>query len=90
MTEQKASKGSRYRPRVTFDYTYEGGSYTSTNVYPGELPREFGNEDEARAQLADDGPGDTVTAYVPPDSPGEAFLKHTTTGKPFLAIGAAS
>lgn len=79
-------KGVRYHPRATFDYIYEGETYTSSNVYPGELPRDFGKE-EARSALEEYEPGDTVTAYVPPDSPGDAFLEYESSNKPFLVIG---
>lgn len=80
-------RGTEYRPRATFNYTYNGTEYTSSNVYPGPLPREFGSEDEARAQLDGYEPGTTVSAYVPPDSPENAFLKVERSNKPFLVVG---
>lgn len=80
-------RGTEYSPQATFNYTYEGETYTSSNVYPGKLAREFGSEEDARAQLEGYEPGDTVTAYVPSDDPGNAFLKHESSNKPFLVIG---
>jgi len=80
-------RGTAYTPQATFEYSYQGASYTASNVYPGPLPREFGSEPEARAQLDGYAAGDTVTAYVPADSPGEAFLKHERSNKPLLVIG---
>jgi len=80
-------RGTAYTPQATFEYSYQGASYTASNVYPGPLPREFGSEAEARAQLNGYGAGDTVTAYVPTDDPGKAFLKHESSNKPFLVIG---
>lgn len=85
--EEDAGKGKRYSPRATFNYTYEGETYTSSNVYPGNLPREFGSKEDARAELKGYKPGDTVTAYVPPDSPGKAFLKNESSNKPFFVMG---
>jgi len=80
-------RGTEYRPQATFNYTYNGTEYTSSNVYPGPLSREFGSEDEARAQLDGFEPGTTVSAHVPPDSPENAFLKVERSNKPFLLVG---
>lgn len=80
-------RGTEYSPQATFNYTYGGQSYTSSNVYPGKLPREFGSEESARDRIDGYEPGETVTAYVPPENPGNAFLKHESSNKPFLVIG---
>jgi len=80
-------RGTDYAPQATFDYTYEGESYTSSNVYPGTLPREFDTREKARSEVAAYDSGDTVTVYVRPDSPGNAFLKYERSNKPFLVIG---
>ena len=85
--EVPKKRGTDYRPTATFEYSYEGETYTSSNVYPGTLPREFGSRERARAELATYEPGDTVTAYVRPDAPGNAFLKYESSNKPFLVIG---
>jgi hypothetical protein len=84
--EENSGKGVTYSPKATYTYTYEGESYTSENVYPGKLPREFGSREKARAQI-DGSAGDTVTAYVPTDDPGNAFLNYSTSDKPFLVAG---
>jgi hypothetical protein len=80
-------RGTGYAPQATFDYTYDGESYTSSKVYPEKLPREFDTAEDARAQLEEYEPGGTVTAYVSPDSPGEAFLEHESSTKPLIVIG---
>jgi hypothetical protein len=80
-------RGVSYTPLATFNYSYGGETYTVTNVYPGKLPREFGSRESARSQLEGYEPGETVTAYVPPDTPGDAFLKHERSNKPFLVVG---
>jgi len=84
--EKHGGKGDTYSPKVTYEYAYDGETYTSANVYPGKLPREFGSREKARDQI-DGGPGDTVTAYVPTDEPGDAFLKHKTSNKPLFVVG---
>jgi len=80
-------RGTSYTPQATFEYSYQGESYTSSNVYPGPLSKEFGSEADARAQLDGYETGDSVTAYVPSDSPGNAFLNHESSNKPLFVIG---
>lgn len=80
-------RGDSYTPQATFNYTYEGTQYTSSKVYPGKLPREFGSREKARAKLAGYAPGETVTAFVPQESPGNAFLMYERSNKPFLVMG---
>lgn len=84
--EANQKKGNTYTPQATFNYTYEGETYTSSNLYPGELPREFSKKD-AKAELEEYESGETVTAYVPPESPGDAFLKYESSNKPLVVIG---
>jgi len=83
-------RGTGYAPRATFNYTYDGRRYTSANVYPGPLAREFDSEAAARAQLRGYEPGSTVTAYVPPESPGAAFLRDERSDKPLFVMGAGA
>ncbi|WP_324665017.1 DUF3592 domain-containing protein [Haloarcula sediminis] len=80
-------RGTGYAPRATFNYSYDGEWHTSSKVYPGKLPREFDTEAAARAQLDGYDAGETVTAYVRPDAPGNAFLKHERSNKPLLVMG---
>jgi len=80
-------RGTPYITKATFEYSYQGESHTSSNVYPGPLSKDFGSKADPRAQLDGYGTGDTVTAYVPPDSPGNAFLNHESSNKPLFVIG---
>lgn len=80
-------RGTSYSPQATFDYSYEGTNYTASNVYPGNIPRTFDREETARAQLEGYDEGATVTAYVPRDDPGDAFLRHESSTTPFFVIG---
>lgn len=80
-------RGTDYSPQATYHYTYGGESYTSSNVFPGTLPREFDSKETARSQLEGVEPGATVTAYVDPEDPGTAFLKHSSSNKPFIVMG---
>jgi hypothetical protein len=56
-------------------------------MYPGDVSHEFGTKEDARAQLEGYEPGATVTAYVPSNSPGNAFLKHESSNKPLYITG---
>jgi len=82
-----AGKGIEYVPHATFSYTYEGATYTSSKVYPGKLPKDFGTKDAARSEVGEFEPGEAVTAYVPPNSPGNAFLKSESSNKPLFVMG---
>jgi len=85
--ENTQRRGVSYTPQATFSYRYEGEERGSSNVYPGTLPREFDSRESAESALEGYESGETVTAYVPPESPDEAFLKHETSNKPFFVMG---
>lgn len=67
-----------YYPVVEFEYTFEGTTYTSSNLYPTTIDTGHSDESSAEAAIADYEEGETVTAYVDPDDPGEAFLRDET------------
>ncbi len=83
-------RGVGYAPQVTFDYSFEGSSYTSSNVYPGPLTRDFDTESAAREVISAYEPNTTATAYVPPSTPNGAFLEHESSNGPFLLMGIGS
>ncbi|WP_338738781.1 DUF3592 domain-containing protein [Haloplanus salilacus] len=85
--ETWSTNGVSYAPDVTYNYTYEGETYTSSNVYPGTLPKQFDRRGAAEEVLAAYESDETVRAYVPPDSPEGAYLERETNNKPFLVIG---
>ena len=79
--------GSDYRPQVTFNYTYQGESYSSSNLYPSGITQDSETRDSAESELEGYEPGANVTAYVPTGSPDSAFLNDQRTIKPLLMIG---
>lgn len=79
--------GTDYRPQVTFNYTYDGESYSSSNLYPSGVTQDSGTRDSAESQLEGYEPGTNVTAHVPTDSPDSAFLKDQRSTKPLLMMG---
>jgi hypothetical protein len=58
---------------VTYEYTVDGETYESSNVYPGA----FDLNSNAEAVVADHPEGATVTAYYDPANPSNAFLIKT-------------
>jgi len=85
--EETSTKGVSYVPQATVNYTYQGERYTSSNVYPGTLSKDFDTERAARDELEGYEPGATVTVYVPTDSPGAGYLERERTNKPFVLLG---
>ncbi|WP_256300717.1 DUF3592 domain-containing protein [Haloarchaeobius salinus] len=76
-----------YRPTVTYEYRYEGTSYTSHNVYPGSAGPRFETRSDAEAELGAYENGSVVTAYVQPDAPGESYLAQQRTDAPLKLVG---
>nr|WP_240147558.1 DUF3592 domain-containing protein [Halorussus sp. JP-T4] len=81
--------GPAYRPEVTFDYRYDGSDYTSNNLYPATFTANYDTKSEAESVLQGYEAGETVTAYVDPNSPGSAFLEQKKSDGPLklAAIG---
>ncbi|MEA1931733.1 DUF3592 domain-containing protein [Halohasta litorea] len=80
---------SDYQPVVAFEYRFEGTDYTSDSLYPSSVEPDYDTESAARDEIESYAAGDSVTAYVDPASPGEAFLRNEESNSPlkFAAIG---
>jgi len=92
-----------YVPQITFEYTFEGTTYTAGNVGPPadgvDHTHKYSSESRARDHFEYE-EGDRVTAHVSPDQPGEGFLEketHTVRnvgtmlfGGLFVAVGLVS
>jgi hypothetical protein len=76
-----------YRPTVTFEYEYDGTTYTGDDVRPGSIAPEYDTRSAASEALAAYEAGETVTAYVNPASPGEAFLEDERSDGPLRFVG---
>jgi hypothetical protein len=74
-----------YVPVVTFQYQLQGASYTSDRIYPGDAQPQYGDRATAESSVSAYAVGDSVTAYVNPDTPGQAFLEDSRSG---IATGA--
>lgn len=89
--EQESGRRGRvdHVPTATFGYSYDGEEYTGNSVFPGSVTPDYDTESAAREVVAEYEAGDTVTAYVDPASPGNAFLKNQQTDTPvkLVAVG---
>lgn len=81
--EQVESSRGRdaYIPTVTFQYRFQGTGYTSNRLYPGSEQPRYGDRETARSFVSEYTAGETVTAFVDPESPGEAYLEATRSGQ---------
>jgi hypothetical protein len=87
VTEVDGRRGeTRYDPGVTFTYRYNGTNYTASNIFPG-FAQDYEERSKAREVIAPYTVGEPTTAYVPPDSPAEAFLERQRTSTPLLFAG---
>jgi len=82
----ESSRGrNAYVPVVTFQYRFQGTEYTSDRIYPGDAQPQYEEEATAASRLSAYTVGESVTAYVNPDAPGQAFLEDSRSG---MATGA--
>jgi len=72
-----------YRPVVRYEYTVDGQTYTSENVYPGQFTRWHDSRSKAESVIGDyqagsgtTAGGEQVTAFYNPDNPGDAYLRN--------------
>lgn len=76
-----------YLVEVTYEYTVDGRTYESSNVYPGP-GQTTKSQFEAEDVVEQYPEGETVTAYYNPENPSEAFLiKTRNTLIPLFMIG---
>lgn len=87
VSSSSSSTSVSYEPRVRFTYEYRGESYTGTNLFPADISPNYDTRSAAEAALQEYETGQTVTAYVNPDEPGNAFLKNETSNAPLIAVG---
>jgi hypothetical protein len=88
-TDSSRRGGIDYQAEISFDYSYDGESYSSDFIYPLDDDREFSQESEAEEFLEGYPVGQQVDAYVSPGSPGKAFLMKKRSDQPllFMLIG---
>lgn len=82
-----SATGTKFDPVVTFEYSYEGESYTGNDIYPSTTSKNYDTKSKAKSAIGEYEKGETVTAYVNPDSPSEAFLENEESSSPLLFAG---
>ncbi|SDM98113.1 Protein of unknown function [Halogranum gelatinilyticum] len=88
--ETRSTTGSsdvEYQPTVRYSYEYEGESYAGTDLFAASIPPSYDTESAAEEVVAGYETGETVTAYVPPDDPNDAFVRTERSNSPLLAAG---
>jgi hypothetical protein len=88
--EVSALRGNtRYEPTATFEYRFRGTTYTSDDIFPAGSSERYRDRAAAESVLSAFEVGETVTAYVAPDTPSEAYLRATrsNTSRQFLVFG---
>jgi hypothetical protein len=74
ITEGRNAEGQlTYAPNVTYRYEYQGRSYTSHSIFPGDI-NTVSERSRAENIAASYESGEAVTAYVNKDDPTSAFL----------------
>ena len=78
-----------YEPTVTFEYQYDGTTYTGNDIRPSSIATDYDTRSAAEDALSEYEVGETVTAYVNPASPGQAFLEDRPSKGPmkFVVVG---
>lgn len=77
-----ASRGrTSYVPTVTYQYRFQGTSYTSDKLYPGSSQPRYEDRTTAQSRVSEYTVGERVTAYVDPEAPEQAFLEDTRSGQ---------
>ena len=87
LEEINSRRGHDYEPVVRFQYTYQNTSYTSNRIFPTTSRVNYDTRSKAQSVLQDYQQGDSVTAYVNPSSPGNAFLKNQKSSYPLEMAG---
>jgi hypothetical protein len=77
----------KFVPHVEYTYEYRGQSYTGTNLYASDLVTPFEQRSGAEAAVEEYERGATVTAYVDPADPDDAFLEHRSSTGPSTTTG---
>lgn len=78
-----------YTPKVTYEYTVDGGTYRSANVFPGQFDRSSGNRGWAKDIVNDYSQGAEVTVQHGPRKPSKAYLRNDNGMPDVWWIGAA-
>jgi hypothetical protein len=78
---------STYIPRIEYEYTVDGETHVSDNLYPGPVTAGSNARDEQQ-QIVDRSPeGETVEAFYDPEDPADAFLESESQKRQAISLG---
>lgn len=77
--EEQGGRTTDYIPIVTYEYEFNGETYTNDQVFPeGFITRSDGTEGGVQSRLDSYEASNTTTVYVDPDDPDTAVLEKET------------
>lgn len=89
-SDEMGPNSDDYRASIEFRFTYDGETYTSSKICPGDghsCAPSGTDRSEAEKFVADHPEGETVTAYVPKGDPAAAYLVESSN--PLMYLGLA-
>lgn len=80
----RTGQSTAYIPKIKYEYTVEGKSYTNDNLYPGPATSGSSAKDEQQAILNTYPEGETVEAFYDPSL---SFLENGSRNRQAVATG---
>lgn len=85
-----SSRGTDYRPEISFSFSYNGSEYTGDRIYPSGITPGYDSRLEAEDEIEDYEEGQNVTVYLKPGSEDQAYLRNESTNRPLLMMAAGA
>lgn len=77
----RRGKRTIYIPKITYEYTAEGETYTNDSIYPGPARSGSRSKENPREVLQQYPEGKTVDAYYDPSDPSLSFLENKSRSR---------
>lgn len=82
----RTGQDTTYIPKITYEYTVEGETYTNDNLHPGPARSGSSSKDEQQEILNNYPKGETVEAYYDPSDPALSFLENESQNQQAVAV----
>lgn len=83
----QGSTSTKYSPKIRYEYTVEGETYTNDNLYPGPATSGSSNKDEQQEILRKYPEGESVEVYYDPNEPPVSFLENESRNRQAVVTG---
>lgn len=83
----RTGQETTYIPRITYEYTVAGETYTNDNLYPGPATSGSSDKNEQQKMVQQYPEGETVEAYYDPSDPSHSFLENESRNRQAVATG---